>query len=82
MQQWLRPYKDDESNALKALVDTQLFLTFLISFILRVLPEINSAEPFGVMFYGWLLLCTMVVLVVSAIGLTAVQVRRYHRSRQ
>jgi hypothetical protein len=82
VQQWLRPYKDDESNALKALVDTQLFLTFLISFILRVLPEINSAEPFGVMFYGWLLLCTMVVLVVSAIGLTAVQVRRYHRSRQ
>jgi hypothetical protein len=76
VQQWLRPYREHESNVLKALVDTQLFLTFLISFILRVLPEINSSEPFGKEFYGYLLLSTMVGLVGCAIGLTFVQVRR------
>eukprot|EP01043_Picozoa_sp_COSAG02_P001289 COSAG02_NODE_27_length_51735_cov_86.076749_5_plen_513_part_00 len=72
--QWLRPYRELGSNVLKALVDTQLFLTFLISFILRVLPEINSGEPVGAVFYGWLLLCSMGVLMVAAIGLTIAQV--------
>ena len=55
LQQWLRPYREHESNVLKALVDKQLlFLTFLISFILRVLPEINSAKPVHEEFYGYL----------------------------
>jgi hypothetical protein len=76
LQQWLRPYREAESNILKALVDTQLFLTFLISFILRVLPEIDSAEPFGAVFYGWLLLSTMIVLLCCAFGLTLRQLRR------
>ena len=76
VQQWLRPYREHESNVLKALVDTQLFLTFLISFILRVLPKINSDEPVGALFYGWLLLCSMGLLAAAAIGLTVMQVRR------
>ena len=76
LQQWLRPYREHESNVLKALVDTQLFLTFLISFILLVLPEINSAEPVHKEFYGWLLLCSMAVLLAAAVGLTLAQVRR------
>ena len=78
LQQWLQPYREPESNALKALVDTQLFLTFLISFILQVLPEINSGEPFSSEFYGWLLLSSMLVLACSGVGLTAAQVRRRH----
>jgi hypothetical protein len=81
VQQWLRPYREHESNVLKALVDTQLFLTFLISFIIRVLPEIQSAEPLGTAFYGWLLLCSMAALVVAAIGLTSSQVWRRQRFR-
>jgi hypothetical protein len=44
VQQWLRPYREPESNVLKALVDTQLFLTFLISFILKVLPGSTAAS--------------------------------------
>ena len=76
VQQWLRPYLEHESNILKAVVDTQLFLTFLISFLLRVLPEINSGEPVGALFYGWLQVCSMGVLVIAAIGLTVMQVWR------
>ena len=79
VQQWLRPYRENGSNVLKALVDTQLFLTFLISFILRVLPDINTAEPVHREFYGWLLLSTMIALVACAIVLTFVQVRRRQR---
>ena len=78
LQQWLRPYREHESNVLKALVDTQLFLTFLISFILRVLPAINTDEPVHKEFYGWLLVSTMVLLVACAFGLTFAQVRRRH----
>eukprot|EP01046_Picozoa_sp_COSAG06_P017147 COSAG06_NODE_1155_length_10484_cov_7.061759_9_plen_1028_part_00 len=79
LQQWLRPYRDLESNILKAIVDAQLFMTFLISFILRVLPDINSSEPFDTEVYGWLLLCSMVTLLCCAVGLTVVQVRRRYR---
>ena len=75
-QQGLRPYREPETNVLKALVDTQLFLTFLVSFILRVLPEIYSTEPFDKDVYGWLLLVSMAGLLVSAFALTVVQVRR------
>jgi hypothetical protein len=81
VQQRFQPYHFPESNALKALVDCQLFLTFLISFILRVLPEIDSAEPFQQGFYGWLLVCSMGLLLCAAIGLTARQIHR-ERKRQ
>ena len=72
-QQHLRPYREPESNTLKALVDTQLFLAFLVSFILRVLdvPGFLGSEPFGAEMYGLLLLCSMVLLATAAIALPA-----------
>ena len=76
LQQYLRPYREHESNVLKALVDTQLFLTFLISFILRVLPKIDTAEPLDKDAYGWMLVGSAVFLFVAFVGLTAAQVRR------
>eukprot|EP01046_Picozoa_sp_COSAG06_P040051 COSAG06_NODE_4805_length_3940_cov_25.637594_2_plen_845_part_00 len=79
LQQWLRPYRELTSNVLKALVDTQLFLMFLMSFILRVLPHIDSSEPFDKEVYGWVLLCSMVALLCCAVGLTVVQIHRRHR---
>jgi hypothetical protein len=75
-QQYLRPYRTAESNVLKAMVDTQLFLTFLVSFILRVLPHINTFEPFSEQVYGWLLLCSMAALLVGATVLLLRQLRR------
>ena len=79
LQQRLQPYRERESNALKSLAETQLFLTFLISFILRVLPVIDSSEPVGEAFYGWVLLSSMGLLLSATVGLTAVQVRRHSR---
>ena len=67
---------------LKALVDTQLFLTFLISFIVRVLPEMRGAEPFSVDAYGWLLVLSMGGLVCAAVALTVMQTRRRRRFRE
>ena len=56
MQLWLRPYREREANTLKILVDTQIFLTVLLSFILRVLPNggVASLEPLvqQPVFYG------------------------------
>ena len=79
LQQRLHPYRERESNALKSLVETQLFLTFLVSFILRVLPVIDSAEPVGEAFYGWVLVSSMGLLLSATVGLTAAQVRRHSR---
>ena len=44
LQQRVQPYCEPEANTLKALVDAQIFVTFLISFILRVLPRVASFE--------------------------------------
>ena len=79
LQQRLQPYREVESNTLKALVDCQLFLTFLVSFILRVLPVIDPQygnEPFGQAFYGWLLLTSIVMLLVAVVVLTTRQIVR------
>ena len=37
LQVWLAPYRQAEANVLKAAVDLQIFLTFLVSFVLRAL---------------------------------------------
>lgn len=79
LQHLLQPYREKESNALKAIVDMQLFLTFLISFILRVLPKMNTSEPFDEDAYGWLLLMSFVTLLCLAIGLTVALILRRHR---
>ena len=62
-------------------MDLQLFLTFLVSFILRVMPQINTSEPFAAEFYGWLLLCSMGALLLGAVVLTTHQVRRRGKFR-
>ena len=82
VQQYVLPYREPESNVLKALVDTQLFLTFLISFIVRVLPEMRGAEPFDADVYGWLLVLSMGSLVCAAVALTVRQVRRRRSFRE
>ena len=78
-----RPFREPEANALKALVDAQIFLTFLISFILRVLLDatISSAEPLQADVYGWLLLGSMVMVLISGVCLTASQIRRRRKFR-
>ena len=83
VQQHLRPYREPESNTLKALVDTQLFLAFLVSFILRVLdvPGFLGSEPFSAEMYGLLLLCSMVLLLIAAVALTAMQIARRQKFR-
>ena len=81
MQFYVRPYKEPESNFLKGLVEAQIFLTFLISFILRVLPHIVSYEPFGAQFYGFLLVGSLSCIFLAAIVLTAHQIRRRRRFR-
>jgi hypothetical protein len=77
MQLTLLPYREPEANVLKAMVDAQIFVTFLISFILRVLNsddgEFDLYEPVGAPFYGWLLLGSMGLVVATGIGLTARQ---------
>jgi hypothetical protein len=72
------PYRDVESNILKALVDVQLFLTFLISFILRVLPSVHS-ESVGAATYGWVLVVSLGLVLGMAVGLTIHLVRRRRR---
>ena len=68
----LLPYREPEANVLKTLVDGQLFLTFLLSFLLRVLPrlQLTTYEPLGAEFYGWTLLLSVRGLLVAAILLS------------
>ena len=69
------PYAEPEANVLKAMVEMQIFLTFLLSFILRVLPQLGSVEPYGAETYGWVLVISLCTLVAAALGLTARQIR-------
>ena len=74
----LLPYREPEANVLKTLVDGQLFLTFLLSFLLRVLPrlQLTTYEPLGAEFYGWTLLLSVGGLLVAAVVLTVRKARR------
>jgi hypothetical protein len=81
----LAPYRAAEANLLKALVDGQIFLTFLVSFILRILAsddgEFDLYEPVGAVAYGWLLLGSMATVVTAAVALTVRQECRGRRFR-
>jgi hypothetical protein len=79
LQQYWQPYLEPEANVLKGLVDGQIFLTFLISFILRVLPRMASFESIGTVTYGYILVYSLALVLVSAVGLLARQVRRRRR---
>jgi hypothetical protein len=76
LHQRLQPYSRPEANALKALVEAQIFLTFLVSFILRVLPRVAVFEPLGAEAYGWLLVGGLGCVLVAAAWLTTGQLWR------
>jgi hypothetical protein len=82
LQQRVQPYRESEANALKALVDTQIFLSFLICFILRVLPQVDSFESVGADTYGDIFVGSLAIVVASAIGFVAKQVHRRKRFRK
>ena len=48
-----------------------------------MLPHINTPEPVSVAGYGLLLICSMGLLVIATVGLTAFQIRRrQHREHR
>ena len=82
-QVYFRPFREPEANVLKALVDAQIFLTFLISFILRTLGAltVQGVEPLTADFYGWLLLGSMALLLATGAALTGRQILRRRKFR-
>eukprot|EP01043_Picozoa_sp_COSAG02_P029764 COSAG02_NODE_1866_length_10601_cov_9.335841_5_plen_1042_part_00 len=78
----LQPYREPEANVLKALVDFQIFVSFLCAFILRVLAAVPTFESLGAHFYGDLLVASFVVVLIAAVVLFAHQVRRNRRHLQ
>lgn len=54
-------------------------MTFLISFILRVLPRVASFEAVGAVGYGRLLVGSLAMVLLAAVGLLVQQVRRRRR---
>lgn len=74
----LQPYRHIESNLLKAAVDAQLFLAFLLSFILRVLltGQSNNYEPLNRDQFGRIFIGSMCCLLLAFCGLTCAQVFR------
>jgi hypothetical protein len=76
LHQRLQPYSRPEANTLKALVEAQIFLTFLVSFVLRVLPRVALYEPLGAEAYGWLLVVSLGGVLLAATWLTTGQLWR------
>lgn len=83
LQLYLQPYRETEANTLKTFVDAHILLTFLVSFMLRVLndDDIRSFEPLAASFYGWIIIVSMTVVGVAGVGLTARQIHRHRRFR-
>ena len=83
VQLYLRPYREAEANTLKAVVDGHILLTFLVSFMLRVLSDdtIRSFEPLQANFYGWIIVFSMMFVGVAGVGLTTSQIRRRRNFR-
>ena len=80
LQQRVQPYRDREANILKGLVEAQIFLTFLIGFILQVIQHVDSSvEPFGAGFYGYVLITSLAAVLMAAAGLVVKHVRRLRR---
>ena len=78
----LLPYREAEANLLKVCAEAVLFLTFLISFILRVLPRVEMYEPVGAEAYGYLLLSAFGVFAALFVALIARQIYRRRRFQQ
>ena len=83
VQLYLKPYRDPEANMLKTVVDAHILLTFLTSFMLRVLNDdtIQSFEPLQAEFYGWILVLSMFILCLAGVALTGLQVFKHIRFR-
>ena len=79
LQQRLQPYAEPEENLLKALVEGQIFLTFLVSFILRVIVRVGSYERFGAEDYGWVIVVSLGSLLLISVGMVA---KLSHRKRK
>jgi uncharacterized protein (DUF983 family) len=73
----LLPYRDAEANLLKACAEMLIFLVFLLSLILRVLPRIEIYEPIGFRGYGYVLLCSVGAFMAVLIGLVTKQFYRH-----
>ena len=57
-------------------------MTFIIAFILRVLPDLSTSEPFDADLYGLVLLVSILLLLLVAMpALTAIQIYRKYRFR-
>ena len=78
----LLPYRESEANVLKVCAEAVLFLTFLISFILRVLPRVEMYEQVRAETYGYLLLCSFGVFATLFVALVARQTYRRRRFQQ
>lgn len=79
LQTHLKPYLEPEANALKAFVEAQIFLTFLVSLLIRVTPRIDSAEPVGPTFYGHIIVFSLLCFGCAAITISSSQIyRRWH----
>jgi Ca2+/H+ antiporter len=72
LQHRVQPYVKPEANTLKSLVEGQIFLTFLISFIIRT-QNIN-VERFGPEFFGAVLVVSLGMVILAAAVLVAKQV--------
>lgn len=72
----VQPYREAEANVLKALVDFQIFLAFLCSFVLRVLAAVDNFDSLGKAFYGTVLVTGFVMVLVAAVLLLFHQVHR------
>jgi hypothetical protein len=79
---WLLPYRETEANVLKVCAEAVLFATFLISFILRVLPRVEMYEPVGAEAYGYLLLSSFGVFATLFVALVARHTYRRRRFQQ
>jgi hypothetical protein len=76
MHVWVLPYRETDANALKLFAEVVLFLTFLISFILRVLPRVEMYEPAGPEAYGYVLVGAFGAFAALFLALVARRCRR------
>jgi hypothetical protein len=74
MQLHFRPYAHGSINHLKMLVDLQIFLTFLISLVLRTSdPGADAADTEG---YAWALLASIVAVACVGVAMLVRQTVR------
>jgi len=81
VQMSLQPYRENEANKLKVLVDIMIFLVFLISFVLRVAIDIRMDDQ-RQQYFASLLLGSIILLLLASVLLTVKLVRRRRKFRK